>query len=278
MRGVSPAPKHGPQNAVRRHEVERGAQTRELHAHGLRGGVYREREVAVAAVLALEGACGVQDAAEVASRTSRDDALLNVQLAVFHLVEQVQRRPAVAHLLGRDLDLVQDVLEIGVELVDRVDARGVEGERNHGAHLGEVHAHAALVVGDLAGAELTVVGLATVYAQEFAGLVVGHPDGRQAGGLGRHDVDAVAEVAVHARNARAHELHDLVLHVAAAEDRADDGQRDVLRAHAGHGCPFQVDAHDLGALDVVGVAQQLLDELAAALADGHGAQGAVAGV
>ena len=80
------AERRAPDGACR-HEVERGAQARELHAHGLRGGVHREREVAVAAVLALEGACGVQDAAEVAARAACDDALLHVQLAVPHLVE-----------------------------------------------------------------------------------------------------------------------------------------------------------------------------------------------
>ena len=51
-----------------------------------------------------------------------------------------------------------------------------------------------------------------------------------------------------------------------------------MRADAGARGTREVDGHDAGIGDVVGVAQQLLGQLAAALAHGHGAQGAVAGV
>ena len=109
-------------------------------------------------------------------------------------------------------------------------------------------------------------------------VLVGCPDARQAGGLGGHDVDAVAIVSRHARDAGAHELHDLVLDVALGKDGADDGERHVVRADAGARGAREVDGDDAGIGDVIGVAQQLLGQLAAALAHGHGAQGAVAGV
>ena len=187
-------------------------------------------------------------------------------------------RLARADVGGLELYLVEDVGEVGVELVDGKAVGGVEGQRDHGLDLGEVHAHAALVVGHAGRGQRAEVLLAAVLGQELARLVVGHPDGRQAGGLGGHDVDAVAVVAGHARHARAHELHDLVLDVAALEDGGDDGQGHVVRAHAGARRALQVDGHHVGVGHVVGVAQELLGKLAAALADGHGAQGAVAGV
>ena len=51
-----------------------------------------------------------------------------------------------------------------------------------------------------------------------------------------------------------------------------------MRTDAGTRSAREVDSHDAGIGDVVGVAKQLLCQLAAALAHGHGAQGAVAGV
>ena len=51
-----------------------------------------------------------------------------------------------------------------------------------------------------------------------------------------------------------------------------------MRADAGARSAREVDGDDAGIGDIVGVAQQLLCQLAAALAHGHGAQGAVAGV
>ena len=201
-----------------------------------------------------------------------------MELAVLDLVQKRKARLASADLGRLELDLVQDVLEVLVELVDGEAVRGVERQRDHGFDARQIDLDAAVVVGDIGGLELAVVALAAVLGEERAGVLVGRPDGAKAGGLGRHDVDAVAIVGRHARDAGAHELHDLVLHVAALEDGADDSERDVVRAHAGTRGAGEVDGDDAGVGDVVGVLKQLLGELAAALADGHGAQGAVAGV
>ena len=51
-----------------------------------------------------------------------------------------------------------------------------------------------------------------------------------------------------------------------------------MRADAGARGAREVDGHDAGIGDIVGVAQQLLCQLAAALAHGYGTQGTIAGV
>ena len=173
---------------------------------------------------------------------------------------------------------MQDILEVGVELLDGVGVRGVERQRDHGAHRGEVDAHTPIVVGDGSGIELAVVRLASVLGKIGARILVRAPNGGEARRLGGHDIHAVAVIGRHARHAGADELHDRVLHIAAIEHRADDCQRDVLWANAGRGSTLQIHCHHAGIGHVVGVAQQLLDQLAAALADGHRAQGAIAGV
>ena len=201
-----------------------------------------------------------------------------MQLAVDDLVEQAEVRLALADLDGLELDLVQDVLEVLVELVNLKAVGRMERQRDHGLDARQVDLDAAVVVGNIGGHELTIVVAAAVHGQKRVRVLVGGPDGGQAGGLGGHDVDAVAVVGRHARDAGAHELHDLVLDVALGKDSADDSERHIVRADAGARGTRKVDRHDAGIGDVVGVAQQLLGQLAAALAHGHGAQGAVAGV
>ena len=151
-------------------------------------------------------------------------------------------------------------------------------QRDHGLDGGEVHLDAAVVVGHVGRLELAVVGGASVHGQEGVRVLVGGPDGGETGGLGGHDVHAIAVVGVHAGNAGTHELHDLVLDVALGKDGLDDGQGHVMRAHAGARGALEVDGDDAGVGDIVGVLKQLLGQLAAALAHRHGAQGAVAGV
>ena len=187
-------------------------------------------------------------------------------------------RLAFADLGGLELHLMQDVLEVLVELVDLKAVGRMERQRDHGLDARQVDLDAAVVVGDIGGLELAVVVPAAVHGQKRVRVLVGGPDARQTGGLGGHNVDAVAVVGRHARDARAHELHDLVLDVALGKNGTDDGERNVVRADAGTWGARKVDGDDAGIGNIVGVTQQLLCQLAAALAHGHGAQGAVAGV
>ena len=260
------------------HEVVDIAAARKLERHGLTCGVDRQRELAAAGVGALEHAGSLDHGVVVAARAAGDNALLHVQLAVDNLVDQAKVRLALADLGGLKLHLVKDVLEVFVELVDLKAVGGMEWQRDHGLDARQVDLDAAVVVGDIGGLELAVVLAAAVHGQKRVRVLIGGPDARQAGGLGGHNVDAVAVVGRHARDAGAHELHDLVLDVALGKDGADDGERHVVRADAGTRGAREVDGDNAGIGNIVGVTQQLLGQLAAALAHGHGAQGAVAGV
>ena len=260
------------------HKVVDIAAARKLECHGLARGIDRQRELAAAGVGALEHAGSLDHGVVVAARAAGDNALLHVQLAVDDLVEQAKVRLALADLSGLELHLVKDVLEVLVELVNLKAVGRMERQRNHGLDAGQIDLDAAVVVGNIGRLELAVVVAAAVHGQECVRVLVGGPDARQTGGLGGHDVDAVAVVGRHARDAGAHKLHDLVLDVALGKDSTDDGERHVVRADAGARGAREVDGDDAGIGDVVGVTQQLLCQLAAALAHSHGAQSAVAGV
>ena len=260
------------------HKVVDVAAACKLECHGLARGVDRQRELAAAGVGALEHAGSLDHGVVVAARAAGDNALLHVQLAVDDLVEQAKVRLALADLGGLELHLVQDVLEVLVELVDLKAVGRMERQRDHGLDARQIDLDAAVVVGNIGGLELAVVVAAAVHGQECARVLVGGPNARQAGSLGGHDVDAVAVVGRHARDAGAYELHDPVLNVTLGKDGADDGERHIVRANAGARGAREVDGNDAGIGNVVGVAQQLLCQLATALAHGHGAQSAVAGV
>ena len=114
--------------------------------------------------------------------------------------------------------------------------------------------------------------------QGFLYHVVGLPDGAEAGSLGGHHVDSAAVVHGKGGNAGAEELHDGILHGTGGERLFNDAQGHILRADTGTGLAGEINAHHLGQVNVIGPAKQLLDQLGAALANGHGAVCAVAGV
>ena len=263
-------------DSARLHKVVDVAAARELERDRLACGIDRQRELAAADVGALERAGRLDGGIVVASRTASDDALLHAQAPALDLVEQAEVDLVAADARRLDLDLVQDIFEVLVELGDRVAVRRVERQRDHGENLGEVHVHAAVVVGHISRGELLVVFTATVCCKERVSVLVGGPNRGQARGLGRHDVDAVAEIGRHGRDARAHELHHLVLHISLCEHFANDGERHVVRADARARGTFQIYCHNAGVRHVVGIVQQLFRQLAAAFADSNRAKSAVA--
>ena len=260
------------------HQIRQGAVLHQLHVHGDGGGVHVQGELPGADGLAPQHVGRLGDAGEGAAGAAADDALLHLELAVLHLVQQGVGGPALADLLRGLLRLPEDVGEVLLQLIDGVGVGGVEGQRNHGLDGGEVDLHAAVVIGHLAGLQLLVIAAAAMLGEPGLGVAVGLPDGGKAGGLGGHHVHAVAVVGVHRGHAGADKLHDLVLHIAVGVHGLADGQGDVVGAHPGLGLAGEVDGHHLWIGAVPGVAQDLLIQLAAALAHGHGAQSAVAGV
>ena len=76
----------------------------------------------------------------------------------------------------------------------------------------------------------------------------------------------------------AHELHHLVFNESVRENLSYQRYRDVLGTYSLFGSALQAYRYYIGILDVVGLADYLLDELGAALAYRHSAERAVARV
>ena len=154
----------------------------------------------------------------------------------------------------------------------------MERHGDHGFDLVKLDDDHTVIVGTAARIQFLIITGAAVDLIEILNPLVCGPDGGQAGGLSGHDIDADPVLGAEVLNARSHKLHNLVVDIAVCENCADDGQSHVLGADTLHGFACQVDADNARHVDVVGSAQQLLGQLAAALADGHGTQGTVAGV
>ena len=261
------------------HQVGEDTGAGQFHHDGLAAGVNAEGVVAAAAGMALEDGGGLIDAVEQTARAARNDALIDPELSVFDLAAQIQLDVLPAHeLLDVLLTVVEDVAEVGVQLLDGEGIRGVHRQRDHRADLRKIHAHHAVIIGKVCGSQGLVVPCPAMDREEGLGLLVCLPDGGQAGGLGGHGVDGVAGILPQGGDAGADEFHHLVLDVAALEQLAHQGDGHIVGAAAGGQRAGQVDGHHTGAGHIIGASQKLLCQLAAALADGHGAQRAVAGV
>ena len=149
---------------------------------------------------------------------------------------------------------------------------------DHALNCGQIQLNAAVIVGDIGRSQFFVGLGAVVLLEVLFRNIVSLPDGGPAGRLGGHDINAVAVIGAKIGNAGADKLHDPVLHIAVGVGGGHQRQRDIMGANTGVGLAGQIDGDNAGVGHIVGAADQLLGQLAAALADGHRAQRTIAGV
>ena len=211
-----------------------------------------------------------------AAGAARDDALIHHQLTICQLIRQVQARLAAELGSGALLHLPQVVAGVVEQLAERHRLGGVERQRGHGLHAVKVDGDHAIVIRAVLR---TQGGKRLRTAME--GQIVRHgavrlPDGAEAGRLRCHHIDADAVVHGQAGHGGPGEFQHLILHETVFIHRAAQGDGYVVRANAPGRLAGEPHQNDLRRGDVVGVPQQLLNDLRAALPHAHGAQRTVA--
>ena len=173
---------------------------------------------------------------------------------------------------------MEQIFQILIKGVDGNGAGGVEGQGDHTFDGGKIHFENRVIVCALLRMQGAIIIAAAMDGQRFLYHIIGLPDRAEAGGLRGHDIDAASVVHGKTGDTGAEELHNGIFYGAGGKGLLDDAQRHILRAHAGAGLAGEVDTDHRGHIHVIGTAQQLLDQLRPALADGHGAVSAVAGM
>ena len=197
-----------------------------------------------------------------AARASGDLCLIAPDLTVDYLISQTDR--------------IQIAMRIRLQLADGYCVGRMERQSDHRLDLGQIQLHHVIVVSPLLRLQGEVLIATTVIIQVGLCLAIGGPNGGQAGGLGRHDIDADALVHGQSTYTGTGEFQDHVFNGAKQIFTHQKGhivRADTFSKAAGH-----IDQHDLWFGDVVGISQQLFDQFGSALAHGDRAQSAVAGV
>ena len=250
---------------------------RKFKAYGNAGGINIQRKIPVAAVLACKNRSSLVDVVKQTAGAAGDDALVCIDLAVFNLASEVI---FVAFEFGGCLflNLRENLVRIGHELVDRVSVRGMERKSDHALRLIEVDGDEAVVICACAGSEFLVALRTLVSDVVTLRDLVGLPDGGEARGLGGHNVDTVAEVDGQVRKAGADELENAVLYKTVAEGFLYKSKCDVVRTDTALRLAGDIYQNHLGHVEIPGVLKKLFYKLGAAFADAHGAESTVAGV
>ena len=154
----------------------------------------------------------------------------------------------------------------------------MERHCDHRLDLAQVHIDHAVIICACPRIQFLIVFASAVDLVKFPDLLVCRPDGGQAGGLCRHHVHADPEVRAQLVHAGSYKFHHLIVDITISKGGADDRQGYVLGTHSLPRLAVQVNADHARHLDIIGLIQKLLHKLRPALAHGHGAQRAVAGM
>ena len=264
------------EDSAGRNQVSDGAVGRQrlVCRHGI--GIDRKLEFIVADIVSCKDLRGGDDVFIDTARAAGDDALVNPDIAVFiNLGEQVDFRLAAKLAVGSVLGFPEILCRIFLQLINRQRVARMHRQRDHGLDFGKVAFNPGIVIRAVLDAQLLIIILTAPDFIVGLCLFIGFPDGAPACGLGCHDVDAVAEVLGQVRDAGAGEFKRLVFDKTGGIGGADQGQGHVMGTDTGFRRAGQPDQDCLGLCHVIGAADQLLGQFAAAFADSHRAEGAI---
>ena len=261
------------------HQVVDDSGAHQFHHDGLAAGIHAQGVVTAAAGVALEDGGSFINAVVQTACAACDHALIHTQFTVLDLAAQVKADILTAdQLLHILLAGMENILKVCVQLFNGKCIGGMHGQCDHGANGRKVYLYHTVVISKVCRSQLLIVGGTAMHRKEFLRRFVGFPDGGQAGGLGGHGIDGVAGILTQRRNAGANKLHHLVLDIAALEQLAHQRNGHIVRAAACRQRAGEINCNNTRTGHIVGAAQQLLCQLAAALTNGHSAQSTVAGV
>ena len=228
--------------------------------------------------MAAQNGGGLGDVVIHAAGAAGYDALIHHEPAVYQLIGQVQTGLAAELGLGALFHLAQMVARIVDKLAQRHGLGRVERQRGHRLHAAEVDGDHTVVVRAVLRMQRGKRLRPAVDGKVLRHGVVGLPYGAEAGRFRGHNVNADAVVHGQMRYGRACKLQHLVLYKAVFVHRAAQRDGNVMRPYAPGRLPGEPNQNDLRRGNIICVAQQLLYDLGAALADAHGAERAIARV
>ena len=244
----------------------------QFHIDRRTGRVHTERKGTRPNALALQNVSRRTDVLKTAARTAGNDPLLHIKLAIDHLVTKGIRNLVIQADRRTLLDIRQDIIQIRLQLIDGVSIARMKRHGDHRPDLTQVDLHTPIIVSRVTRLKLLIILAAPVDLIELLDLFIRLPDGRKAGGLGRHDIDTDTEISAERSNARPHKLHHFILDIPIAKDLTDDRQRHILRSDPRTRSPCEINGHDLRHIDIISLRKKLLDQLRSTLTDRHGAK------
>ncbi len=250
-----------------------------LHHHRLAGRINAECIITAATGATLEDSGRFRNAVIQAACAACDHALIHPQATILDLAAQIQCNILTAHqLLYILLAGIEDIFKVCIQLFNGIGIGRMHGQGNHRPNGRKIHFHKAVIIGKLCRCQGLIVLCTAMCRQIFLRCLISTPDGGQAGCLGRHCVDSIPSILAQGCNAGADKLHNLVFDITGLEQSANKCNGHVMRAAAYRQTAGHIYGNHAGARYIVGTAKQLLCQLAAALANRHGAQCTVTGM
>ena len=258
-------------------ELFDGTLAKKVYHDGLAAGIDAQSKLACSGALAVQQISSFHNIGVSTACTASDGSLIGIECAVMNFAHQIQAQVRILDkFLGIFLDTVQNICHICVQFTNLETVRGVERKRDHTVDGGQVDVNAAVIISNISGVELFEISSTAMLHQEGFRILIGAPDGRQAGGFCRHHIDAVAVIGGHGRDAGSDKLHDFVLDVTIGKDSRNNGDGNILRSDAGIGLAIQIDCYDLRTGSIPCLLQNLFDQFAAAFTNSHRTQRTVA--
>ena len=138
---------------------------------------------------------GIHDILKGTAGAARNDPLIDTESPVDNFLLQTKVDILVRkEFFCRPFDLVENVGQILVDFVNRVDIARMERHSDHRTNCSEVDNHSPLIISSDSRAQFLIRLGALMCYKEFLCLYIGRPNGRKTCCLSCHNINATAEI------------------------------------------------------------------------------------
>ena len=219
------------------------------------------------------------DVLEQSAGAAGNQCLVRIERAVMHMLHDAERFAMLPlDLISFSFDFMKHFFHMLFEFPDRHRMARMEWQCNHRLDRIHIDLDAAVIVRTGFGFELLIICRTTMLGEIGLRLLVGAPDGAECCRFGCHHVDAHTVLHREIPDTRTEKLEYVVLIKSVCEGLRNQCESHIHRSDARLRASGEAHADDLRIGEVIGMADQLLHELAATFTDTHRAEGSVTGM
>ena len=233
------------------HQISNRTILHQLHIDRSTCRIHTECELIMSDISSLDNIRGSTDIFKSTACTSCDDSLFYIKFTIYDLILKRIIHSAIQAHKSLLLNIMQNILQICIQLIDRIYIAWMERHCDHRLDLTQVHINHSVIISNSSRVQLFILLASSMDIIKFPDLLICSPDRGQTCSLRCHNIDADTEIRTQPADTRTYEFHHFIVNIAISKCRTNDRKCNILRSYPLHRLSVKIYTDHTRHLDII---------------------------